>query len=437
MADATEPRELYEVDTEQYEEALGAELPPTLGATVQVDRRGYSRRVAEELGEDYMLNDIVIFGPAQQNAPVVRAEYSFIPDLLTDVYGKEEIVQYAESEEALMLDIEVTSEDDGFYGRALLEDTDVREAIEHAEEVRNKLRTVTEDAVMQPERIRDLYAEARDVYERFGGLRDIEFSEEMGRVETDAFQFDWADGTGFAFHGTGSFRGHIAYDGDRPDHMSFPVLNVRQDEHTLPHGVGTVLQSLHAAGHVEIDTDGIMERRDEVAADALEQRGVDVEVGRLAFYQAMEEHEDDMPAEYHILRYLGRDEDFSVDTAEDTVKLKYVTVPTIEVEEDDEVHEEIEHPIAAAYLDHLRAKDPMFFHPDDADEPATEDLPDEEPEQDTPVRVGNDYGTTDSSSNIEFIDVLEQYADEGFDKELQNYLEERLDAYVQEHFFPE
>lgn len=427
MAEETAQDGLHTVDAAQYEEALGAEVPVDADR-VAVDRRGYAPRVAEENGEDYMLNQVFIFGPEQVDAPVVREEYSFMDDLLDAVYGNEEIVQYAESEEPLMLDVEVTTEDDAFYGRALLEDTDVREAIDHAEQVREKLRTVTEDELMDEERIRELYAEAREVYERFGGIRDIEFSEEMGRVEVDAFRFDWADGTGFAFHDAST----ITYDGDRPDHDSFPVLNVRQRRYTLPDGVGTVLEKLHAQGRVGIDKDGIMERRDEVAAEALDELGVDVEVGKLAFYQAMEEHEDGMPEEYHILRYLGRDQDFSVETAKDAVKLDYVTVPTREVEDGDAIREEAEHPTAAAFLDHLRAKESTFFGPvagedERRPEPDAEPEPVDEEQEDDAIRVELEYSTADGTGNmdVDFEEVLRQYTDD-FDDELQQYLKERL-----------
>lgn len=519
MVDTTAPpADLYTVDAATYEQALGWDLEHVDAAEVAVDRRGFSPDVAEVYSESYILNDVFIFGPEQENAPLLHDEYSFIDDLLDDIYGNEEIVQYAESEEPLMLDIEVTTEDDGFYGRALLEDTDVKEAIDHAQEVRDTLRDVTEAEIMVEDRIRELYAEAREVYERFGGLRDIEFSEEMGRVEVDAFRFDWSwadgEGTGFAFHTADA----LVYDGGRPDvDRGFPILNVRQQEYTLPDGVGTVLGKLHDMGHVEINKDGILDRRDAVAAEAFteiaaeledvehvllaggtfpsvsiesldlpytageevtglrelveeyrstygvapseeenpaedlpprqhellkdvqthetaieavqaEYDCADVEIGKVAFYDAMDRYEEAIPEEYHILRYLGRDQDFTIDTAADAVKLDYVTVPTREVEEDDEVREEVEHPIVADYLDHLRGKNPAFFQPDDVEDDTTNKTEQEEPEQDDdgPVRIGNEYRTSDSSANIDFQKVLQKYTGEGFDRELQRYLEEKL-----------
>lgn len=515
--------ELYTVDAATYELALGEELP--VNATeIGVDRRGYAPDIAETHGADYMLNDVFIFGPDQAEAPLERAEYSFLDEMLDEVYEEAEIVQYAEAEEPLMLDIEVTTEEDGFYGRALLEDTDVKEAIAHAQEVRDALRDVTEDELMDEDRLRELYAEARDIYQRFGGLRDIEFSSEMGRVEMDAFQFDWKEdggGTGFAFHDISA----ITYDGGRPNgraNPNFPLLNTRQREHTLPDGVGMVLEKMHDAGHVDIDRDGIMERRDTVAETALDafaatldaaedvlveggtipdqpiierldlpyttgqeiagmeelveaykaqygvapgeeevsletmdteqrelrqeirQRETEIETVReeyesvnvessINFYQAMEEYQDWMPEEYHLLGRLGRDHDFTLETAQDAVKLDYITVPTRDVEDGDEVLEFVEHPTAAAFLDHLRTKEPTFFGPEAA---ADSHRPTDEPEEDdmmadteeTPIRVEDPYTTDDTASNldIDFEQVLRKYTDEGFDEELQRYLEEKL-----------
>lgn len=63
-----------EITRELYEDALGAELPDAVGDTVEVGRTGYSTEVAEELGDDYMEQELFIFSPVQADAPVYQEE---------------------------------------------------------------------------------------------------------------------------------------------------------------------------------------------------------------------------------------------------------------------------------------------------------------------------------------------------------------------------
>lgn len=200
-----------EVSRDIYNEALGDDLPETVGDSIKVDCTGYAEEVAAVLGEDYMDRELFIFGPEQESEPAYRENSDFwhalVHDTLHgvyvyegDVYENERFVEQVTQYGPLVLELGLITLNDGKRGYELLTRPVDRGGMTTFTETYTgftQLAALDETDLRDDEIVEELLSWADSHREEYDVLTETGIPARLGQVSASGFSFNIAgiDGT--------------------------------------------------------------------------------------------------------------------------------------------------------------------------------------------------------------------------------------------------
>lgn len=316
---------MIRVPTAAYDTTLDTNLPDTLGEYISVDRRGYAEAVADEMGDDY-LSRILIFSPEQEDAPLIHAEASYIPDLVDAVYEQSEMVSYASPEHPLEISITLRESGQEFTPHAYLTDSETTNRLEQAIQVRDTVHELTESDLQETDSIKQLTESARTAQDAFGDLTELTLERDVASVTVPRFTVEREGYRGYRFPAKHGEHTTTVVTSEE----ARPYTDSMEQQYNIHDGVEAVLDTLVGMEELTVieqdrgrpDAYGVNGRIRRIGEEYLEQQGID-DLNRPEFYRTLQAHWDDLPAESHHLQDLKQG-DFSITSADAAVKLDYL-----------------------------------------------------------------------------------------------------------------
>lgn len=318
----------YTVPRDMYAAALGEELPADMEEEFSVDRRGYAEAVGEALGADYLNNTILVFDDEQANAPLHRAEYSFLPDLVDRVYDKSEMTAYASPSNPLKLDVMLERDMDKFVSHAYVTDNETRNRIEHALGLREQVHKLGVNGIRDRERVEELVDGAQEAIDAFGDLATLQLNREAASTRFTHFSYESSECMGYVFP---------ALKPDDPvnivvtEETATPWNGLETVTYNIHEGTGRALKSLYYLDELQVRDDDIDDSIRRIGQAYFAEQGEE-ELSKPQFYRALRNQWDDLPVVCHALHDL-KDGDFTVETFDETAKLDFLTPDSDEASE--------------------------------------------------------------------------------------------------------
>lgn len=305
------------VERDAYADVLDLQLSDA-DAQIGVDPRGYSPAVAEEHGNGYMDDKILLGGSLEELDDVgehlLHEPYDALPDLLDAAY-ETDLPRYATVDEPVLLQIHVSynAEEQEFVFETDPQYNETLQGLTAVERVRTAIQELDAERLGDEGSMSELAAEAAGLREQFGPLRDVDtsFVSDAQTTTTD-FSFRTGDGgSGYVFAANPPII--ITERG-----ASLPVPHrFGSREYGLVQDSETVLQTLHDAGYISIDSSAVQETIYNIGEQVLDETLEGVE-----FFRAMAER--DTPPAYDTLHEFMVETDITLRRPEDRVKLDYL-----------------------------------------------------------------------------------------------------------------
>lgn len=307
------------VERDAYAEALGIALPET-EESLQLDARGYAPAVAEELGEPYMDNLIVIgewSGPFQldrANSMLAHEPYDVVNDLIAAVY-QTDLPLYASADDPVVLWVraEFDSDETLFTFETTPVYNEEMQQLTAVDAVQDEIAALDANT-LRDGNIEQLTSTAAYLRERFGPLEDVDASfVSEARTTTNSFAFNSANGSGYVFAADPPI---IVTVGD----AEVPVpYRFDSREYDLVTDTERVLEILAEADYLRIDGESVLSSMYAMGEELLEEelRGVE-------FFRAM--NDAGTSAEYEALNELLLEKDVTLRSPVDRVKIDHLAV---------------------------------------------------------------------------------------------------------------
>ncbi|MDY6778533.1 MAG: hypothetical protein SVU32_07750 [Candidatus Nanohaloarchaea archaeon] len=304
--------EFETVPRHKYEQVLDTDLPDRLDDTVQIDRRGYSPEVAEELGSDYLEGGISIVSEKQLDAECLSQGYSTTDQLMDGIEETDNLLDYVETIGPATFDIDVTPEAGGYAFELALDPrrsaTGTEEAFRLADDVERMDYTDLQEEGRSQELLQQ--HDQVDTERALPGTPG-----EPPSLTVEGFTVQQDDTTAVFLYKDGD---HVLLQyADDPllDAAGMNPADWVQEEDV------DILGTAHTSGFLSIDDEHLDERledRSEAFLDTFRKQTEDQEA-----YRTLEEMyalDESIPDEWKALRVLKEERDLKLETDADLVK---------------------------------------------------------------------------------------------------------------------